>query len=503
MPRLVNERLVIERLLISSGVAAVGLLGLVAAPPQAVSATSSHLDPSFGSGGRSVMRALERTTVNDIAVQPDGSVVVAATSESGVTPNAVVYRLRRDGQLDTGFGVRRLDLGGGEAAVAVAVQGDGKIVVAGNTSVETNGFAWRLNADGSPDLGYGTDGVQQVDSGDRERLYDMAITPDGRTVLVGGTSVGGEQTVVYRLTSAGKPDSSFDGDGAIGFGGAGLDIGFAVLVQPDGKLLVAGRSPAVDGAPVHRLLSSGAPDTSYGTQGTAILPVEGSHSSYDLVPAPRGGAYVVSETFSSGTWDAVAFRLTRAGTVDPAFGGYDGVVVDLGGDEYVGALSTLPDGSLVGAGETSVGRDGLVAVLTPRGTPDTRFAPHGVATFTGGLSSFGTMATQSDGKILLGGDDALTTFHPQVFRLFGSAKQIRCGGKAATIIGTARADRLRGTRGPDVIAGLGGKDVIKGLGGRDILCGGAGNDRLSGGPGADRLIGGSGRDVLDGKRERR
>ena len=74
----------------------------------------------------------------------------------------------------------------------------------------------------------------------------------------------------------------------------------------------------------------------------------------------------------------------------------------------------------------------------------------------------------------------------------------RCGGRAATIVGTAGANVLRGTPGADVIAGLAGRDRLIGRGGKDILCGGTGNDRLLGGKGRDRLIGGKGRDRLRG-----
>jgi Ca2+-binding RTX toxin-like protein len=74
----------------------------------------------------------------------------------------------------------------------------------------------------------------------------------------------------------------------------------------------------------------------------------------------------------------------------------------------------------------------------------------------------------------------------------------RCGGLAATKIGTNGPNVLRGTPKRDVIAGFGGNDRIRGLSGKDVLCGGRGRDRLIGGRGRDRLIGGPGRDTLRG-----
>lgn len=71
-----------------------------------------------------------------------------------------------------------------------------------------------------------------------------------------------------------------------------------------------------------------------------------------------------------------------------------------------------------------------------------------------------------------------------------------CGGKRATIVGTAGIDNIMGTPGPDVIHGLGGNDTIYGGGGNDIICGGDGDDKLYGDTGDDTLYGGPGRDKL-------
>ena len=75
-----------------------------------------------------------------------------------------------------------------------------------------------------------------------------------------------------------------------------------------------------------------------------------------------------------------------------------------------------------------------------------------------------------------------------------------CGGRRATIVGTANDDVINGTAGNDVIVALGGRDLVRGRGGNDTICGGAGADRLRGGPGGDLLLGGAGRDDLRGGR---
>ena len=82
----------------------------------------------------------------------------------------------------------------------------------------------------------------------------------------------------------------------------------------------------------------------------------------------------------------------------------------------------------------------------------------------------------------------------------GAEPVATCGGKPATIIGTAGADVLKGTTGPDVIVGKGGNDVIRGQGGNDTICGGAGNDDIFGGAGDDKVYGQGGHDTLTGNK---
>jgi DNA-binding beta-propeller fold protein YncE len=80
----------------------------------------------------------------------------------------------------------------------------------------------------------------------------------------------------------------------------------------------------------------------------------------------------------------------------------------------------------------------------------------------------------------------------------GQGRAVKCGGLAATKVGTARAETISGTPKRDVIAAGAGNDTVRGLGGKDVLCGEGGRDTLLGGAKADTLIGGPGRDILKG-----
>jgi hypothetical protein len=161
-------------------------------------------------------------------------------------------------------------------------------------------------------------------------------------------------------------------------------------------------------------------------------------------------------------------------------------------------LTNVPTLAPPGESTTSVS----VSVAVPSGTAPGTYA----VTLTGTLATGETRA--ATGSVIVAGPGGAPGG--------GIAAAPLCGGRPATVVGSAGPDRLKGTAGPDVISGLGGDDTIDGLGGADVICGGlgadllrggagrdvlkggAGPDRLRGGPGADRLLGGPGADRLLG-----
>ena len=80
-----------------------------------------------------------------------------------------------------------------------------------------------------------------VDSAGDEQPLGVAVQPDGTIVVAGWTSVD-DDLAVYRLTADGKPDNSFDDDGARGIDAVGDERVYAVALQADGEIVVAGDS---------------------------------------------------------------------------------------------------------------------------------------------------------------------------------------------------------------------------------------------------------------------
>jgi uncharacterized delta-60 repeat protein len=155
------------------------------------------LDTTFGGGDGYVTLDLGGTEdARDVAIQPDGGIVVAGIAGRGIT----VIRYRPDGTLDDTLGVNGVvfvpiaDVE--EGPEAVALQSDGKIVIGGTLS-ETELFLLRLLGDGTRDITVGTNGLARTDLGDAiEHGYAMAIQPDGAILLVGDRGTGNDNDFV-------------------------------------------------------------------------------------------------------------------------------------------------------------------------------------------------------------------------------------------------------------------------------------------------------------------
>jgi len=501
-PRATRARRRTRRILTAgSSAVAVGLLGVVPA-----GAVPADLDPSFGVAGRVVIDGAGLPADGlDLALAPDGSVIaVGFVIGVGKEWDGFAARITADGRVDEGFGVRRLAYQDGQdLARAVAVQTDGKIVVVGSTSKNDDGVVWRLLPSGAPDPSFSGDGVATIDSLGDEELSDVAITPDGKIVAVGETSSDGGQIAVYRLNEDGTPDVTFDQDGAIGLGGVGVDRGWAVALQPDGKVLVTGTESGATNLTVRRLTDAGRPDPGFDGDGAATVPGTSSVGSA-LAVQPDGRILVAGELGISQTdRDIVVARLEIDGTVDASFGGPSGARLDLGGVESLTSIAVTASGQVIGSGATTADSRGMLFRLDSSGARDQAFGPGGIHFVTDGSVDLAGIVVQPDGKFLVTGEDDQTVASAVVHRFIGSyspspATRPVCDGRPATIVGTAGPDLLRGTSKADVIVALAGDDRVKGLGGNDVVCGGGGNDKVSGGAGKDRLYGERGKDRLVG-----
>jgi uncharacterized delta-60 repeat protein len=409
-------------------------VGLVVAAP-------GDLDPTFGTGGLSITFG-PADSVGATVVQPDGKLVVAGRSSTNPGPIAatatiLLVRYLPDGRGDTSFGsggkVTTL-VGSGSSATALVLQPDGKFVVAGsatvgaagpNTSSQTDLLLARFQPDGHLDATFGFGGVVTTTVESNSAAFALIQQPDGKLV-VAGTSDPAQanafagRAFLVRYLSDGQVDPSFGTQGTVTIGSAGISrTNSTLLFQPDGKLVVA--LPSVP-LRVVRVLPDGRFDLFFGTQGTVTIGSVGGPGSGGV--APPGGASLILQPDGKlvvansilppqGGVRPQLTRLLPDGGLDATFGtggtATTGVSANVGGNP---ALVLQPDGKLVVAGYTiskvpSISAplsDMLLSRFQPDGHLDVAFGVGGTATATvTGTSAASALIQQPDGQLVTAG----------------------------------------------------------------------------------------------------
>lgn len=216
--------------------------------------TDGTPDTTFDSDGK-VLTPIGSSSdrANAIAVQPDGKLLVAGETDAGATGfDLAITRYNSDGSLDptfSGDGMTTADVSGGEDDYirSIALRSDGTIVAAGYSSVSgvTNALVARFTASGALDGGFGIGGVTKMFLPGGETRVDAISLQNNDKFVVSGNYYDGAYTefLVAQYNSSGTPDQTFDGDGILMVGHPSADDhGRGVVVQPDGKIVVAGFS---------------------------------------------------------------------------------------------------------------------------------------------------------------------------------------------------------------------------------------------------------------------
>jgi uncharacterized delta-60 repeat protein len=302
-------------------------------------------DQSFGYLGGLTQVLGTYGYVGDLAIQPDGKIIVFASA----FPQAFVERFLANGQIDTTFGT------GGKISVAAnassphfALQPDGKIDVAGSTSTLLGGdlasgtaTVTRFNPDGSLDTGFGTGGTASTPVPGIPSIDGIAIQSDGTIVVVGGAT----QPVAIPSPFAARFTSS--GGAATGFGG-GIASFTAVAAQGNKDIVFAQFSIALE-----RHNADGSLDTTFTSTRTR------SDSISKLVIQPDG-KILASATHASGAPSYVGEfaveRFNADGTLDTTFGNGGSVITDFSdfASDYglPPSIALAPGGAIVEAGGT-------------------------------------------------------------------------------------------------------------------------------------------------------
>jgi uncharacterized delta-60 repeat protein len=377
-------------------------------------AAPGSLDPTFGGDGRVTFDSgLQEQAPAAVAVELDGQIVAAVRSYDGVSPmSCTLVRYDSTGVLDP-----TLDSDGANVwCTEVAVQGDGKIVVVGGSSVAC------FNADGTLDTSFSGDGIARLSVRFDFEVYAVAIQPNGKIVAVGtnfGECACGIALIV-RFNADGTIDRSFavgpGPDGVRELGRWGGDAR-AVSIQPNGKILVAGNDwtdrRGRQAFALYRLLPNGADDSSFGGDGTVVTQWRGDWSVAEDVVRQADGKIVAAGY--SGEWSDYDFaltRYTRGGRLDTTFSDDGKKRTDFhGGLDEAHALAIQPNGRIVVAGKAAPpdrrrkanfglaryrANGELDSTFSRNGKQRTRFGPN--------HRDYGTdLALQANGRIIIAG----------------------------------------------------------------------------------------------------
>lgn len=378
-----------------------------------------------------------------VIAQPDGKIVVLGITSGLSSDDLAIARYNSNGSLDASF-----DNDGQLIATAVmtinAVRllSDGKFLTVGTSGAD---FAFaRYNSDGSLDTTFDKDGIVTTDinTNSNDAAYYVLVQADGKFLIAGSSD---SYSAAVRYNSDGSLDTSFSGDSIVSpWSNAPYFYGVATAaaVQPDGKAVLAGNYNTNNDFGVIRLNRDGTADTRFSGDGSVTTNL-GGNDSVNTVTILSTGKILVAGT-SDGNFAAVRYNID--GSLDTTFDSDSIITTDLGGAETLNSIIALADGKFIAAGTTG-DKDLVLARYHADGSLDTGFSDDGVViTDLGGWEEGNSVTVQADGKILLVGssdsDIALVRYNTDgsldtSFNGTGSSPSNHPAKGAVTITGNA------------------------------------------------------------------
>jgi len=464
--------------------------------------TIGSLDTSFSSDGKQTVSFGSGWDYGqDVVVQTDGKIIIAGGGYvSDWNHDFGLARFNTDGSLDPTFDgdgkVLTEFFGNSDRILSVTMQDDKVLAVGYAMHCYGDDLALgRYNANGSLDTTFDGDGKATTDFvGYYDAANSVAVQANGKIVVAGdaGEDPSGDTLALARYNTNGSLDGAFGGDGkVITSSGAGHQLGYGVATAA-GKILVAGwanQAGSHDFA-LARFEDDGSLDTGFAANGVATADFNaGDDMAVAMAVQPDGKIVLAGRTLQGSNNDFAVARLCPDGTLDngyncgsQGFGAGGKVTTDFGGNDYGEAVLIQPDGGIVVAGATRScpNSDFAVARYNADGSPDTTFDGDGKATtdFSSAWDHAMGVARQTDGKLIVAGSSGLT-FSARDFALVrfcanGSLDNgANCGSLAFGIGGRVTTDIAGDTDGATAVAVQGdGKIVVAG----GAYVSGTGND---------------------------
>jgi uncharacterized delta-60 repeat protein len=381
--------------------------------------------------------------------------------------SATLVNAQVNGTLDLTFnttGYNLININGNDNAQALVINSDSSILIAGSTGTtgNLNIGVKKIFPNGTPDSNFGTSGSFTFDfAGFSDFCYDIAVQSDGKIILVGaaGITAANPDFLAIRLNADGSIDSTFGNQGIVKIEiNTGEDYAKSLVIQPDGKIVLAGYSNtpgfSFKNAALLRLNSDGSLDTTFGTAGISILPVSlATEDIESIVQISNGDFRAVGKGGTTSIQNMIIYGILNNGNIDTSFGtngyisntslefaydikerfnqlyiagkvsssggiyvtdingtpnatfGNNGLAIgNLNADLAYLTIQVLQDSTIVVGGSTTISflvRDMVVAEYNADGTINADFGTSGNAIInTGGFEDANDIAIQQDGKIV-------------------------------------------------------------------------------------------------------
>lgn len=356
------------------------------------------------------------------AIQPDGKILIAGTSaiDNNAYGNVTIMRLNPDGAADEWFGNQLFWNSTGNyfspmgftlenamvvsnTAKAIALLPNGDIIT-GATYFTNDGFAIQnFGTSGYLNSNFGSgDGTVVTNLGTSATFYALVVQPDGKIIAAGDASNGIENTTfaLVRYDTSGNEDATFSFDGIVTTA-LGFSYGSSartVAVQPDGKIIAAGHYGAQ--CALVRYLANGNLDNTFGSSGKVITAV-GDESIINAIALQPDGKIVAAGYSTSFGFQGnyTLIRYNANGTLDASFGVGGIATVS---DGMFNGVAIQPDGKIVATGSRLSSQTLDLIRFNANGTRDNTFGIQGIAYPVYGAEGR-AIAIQPDGKIVVTG----------------------------------------------------------------------------------------------------
>lgn len=377
--------------------------------------SAGTLDTSYGPNntGVSIIAIGRSNDLQRIAVQADNSLIGVGTVTVLATATGICS-FTSTGTFNTelnGIGYEQLAIGSNTVIQAIALQPDTKAVVAGS-AMENGTLKYilaRYSINGLLDSTFGGSGYVTTDIGGGSSAYALVVQPDGKIVAGGIGGQGAPNFALARYNSNGSLDTTFGEQGIVRTTVGYISNIYALALQVDGKILAAGYCWNLETniCALARFNADGSLDTTFGIDGIVTTQV-GNVSQLQTIALQQDGNIIVGGYTTNDRlhYSSLLMRYDSTGILDPSFNGTGIVITTLTYSSVINALALQSDGKIVtgGYGFGALNTTFALARYLPSGTLDTSFGTNGVTlTAIGDDARINSLIIQSDGKIVAAG----------------------------------------------------------------------------------------------------